>query len=256
MTIKESVYFKYDGINSNDEGIWNIKSDSGLYDEALLSSKRVVEDKIEGRHKPYKKYVERDPLEIPVSFYFSESWNDDQIRRVARWLNQEEYKPLIFESQPNKIYYAMVTDSVDIIHNGLKQGYLTLTFKCDTYHAFSSMHQEIHDLSSNTTSGTTIEFNNQGDIPLSPTVIIQKVGVGDVSIVNNSNGGKEFKISNLVDTEEVTIDNEYREITTNQVNTQRYTNFNMNWMELLVGVNRLQVYGDCKIAFQYELKLL
>ncbi len=256
MTIKESIYFKYDGINSKDEGILNVKVDSGLYEESLVSSKRVVEDKIEGRHKPYKKYIERDSLEIPVSFYFTDTWDDDKIRRVARWLDQEEYKPLIFESQPNKIYYAMVNTSIDVIHNGLKQGYLTLTFKCDTYHAFSAMHQEIHDLSSNTVDGTTIKFNNQGDTLLSPTVIIQKVGAGDVSIINNSDGGKEFKMTGLVDTEEVEVDNEYREITTNQVNTQRYTNFNMNWMELLVGVNRLQVYGDCKLAFQYELKLL
>lgn len=142
ITIRDALYFSYAGRKSVDFGIVNVNLNSGMLEESFVPSRSIVEEKVKGRDRPYFMRTEVEPLQFSVSFAFEESWDEDKIREVARWLTQHDYyQELSFTTEegvnPEKIFYALAVDEATLIHNGLRQGYISLTFRCDSPYACS-----------------------------------------------------------------------------------------------------------------------
>ncbi|MBP1932946.1 phage tail domain-containing protein [Ammoniphilus resinae] len=257
MAILEADYFSYAGEKSSDYGIRNIIIGSGLQEEPFLSEQRIKEVKIRGNDKPYYMGIERFPLTFPMSFIFEDNWDESEIRSVARWLSEQTYyQPLFFSNNINRIFYALPVESSQLIHNGLRQGYVTMTWRCDAPWSYSPIYETVHDFSNNTTEGTELIFTNYGDMPCEPELFIYKVGMGDISIVNQSDGSMEFKFSSLADSETVYVHNENQYIETDLPLTYRYENFNNQYLSLYRGVNRLKVYGNCQLKFRYRFRTI
>lgn len=258
MTIRSSIAFTFDGISSDDMGLYNVNVSSGMLEEPFLATRQINEVKIRGRDKPYFSGVTHAPLTFTLTFAFLDEFDSDKLRQVSRWLSAEYYKPLTFSDTPDRIYYAMLDSDSKLTHNGASNGYITVTMRCDSPYSYSPVYvSPTYDLSTNTSNGTTIQFDNSGDISIFPEIYITKVGAGDVSIVNNSNGGQTFQFTGLSDGETVYVDNENEIIQSDLVpTTYRYSNFNNNFLELVYGANNLQVYGTCKIYFRYQFILL
>lgn len=100
-----------------------------------------------------------------------------------------------------------------------------------------------------------IEINNVGIKKIRPEVWITKIGNGDLSIINTSNGNEELKFKNLLDGETVYINGEREFIETSLAMTYRYDDFNDNYLEFVRGSNVLKVTGEAKIQFRYQWKL-
>jgi phage-related protein len=128
--------------------------------------------------------------------------------------------------------------------------------RCDSPYTYSPVYiTDIYDYSTNP-SGVTLQLTNGGDVECKPEIWITKVGNGDVSIINNTNAGEEFKFIGLLDGETVYVDCEMEDITTDLDDTYRYSNFNDNYLELVIGVNNLFITGTCKLQFRYSFKTL
>lgn len=319
MTIKESLYFTYDGIKSLDMGILNVNVSTGLQEEPFISERYIKEIKIKGRDKPYFQELEKSPLILNLSFAFEETWDSNKIRQITRWLCQDYYKPLYFSDDNTRIFYCMPVESSTLIHNCLKQGYINLTMRCDSPYAYSPVYnseiyktgiEDIAELGTNETNITmtnhglttgdfivnksrndairqvtvvdsdnvtvdsvigqtegdfidkyssddtiNITFTNNGDLNLYPEIYIYKIGDGDISIINNSNGGKEFKFTGLTSGEVLYIDNE-NEYIESDTGLYRFNNHNEVFLEFVRGVNQLQVTGKLEFYFRYQYKLL
>jgi predicted phage tail component-like protein len=130
--IRESLYFTFAGRKSSDYGIMNVSIAAGLYEESFMANRTIKEIYIRGKDNPYHQEVAREPKSFQVTFAFEDTWDDDLINEVARWLDVEYYQPLIFSEEQEKVYYVMPVNDSTITHNGLKQGYLTLTFRCES----------------------------------------------------------------------------------------------------------------------------
>ena len=143
LTIRESLVFKYDGFYSSNFGLYNISidGDGGMFEENFLPPTSINEVSVRGRDKPYFQFAEREPLEFSVSFIFKDTFNNQLINKIVRWLASAYYKRLIFSSAPTRVYYAMPIDDARIIHNGLKQGYVNLSFRCNAPYAFGDVRQ-------------------------------------------------------------------------------------------------------------------
>jgi len=116
----------------------NVNIDSGMQEEYFAYSRSIIEQETRWRSKPYFSNIKKEPLKLTVSFAFEDTWNDDLIRQVRRWLTEVDYyKPLIFSNDPEKIYYALCVDDSSLIHNSLKQGYIKLNFRCNDSYAYS-----------------------------------------------------------------------------------------------------------------------
>lgn len=252
--IKESLYFTYNGIKSTDYGIMNVAIDNNPYSEPFLANRTIKEFIVKGKKNPYHSYVQVDPLSFSLTFAFSDTWDDSTISQVKQWLYVDYYKPLIFSESPERVYYAMPVDSPTLVHNGLKEGYITLNFRCDSPFAFSpEIMTNWYDFSLSSANNLIIE--NSGDITINPQIYITKVGAGDLQI-NNMNGSYSMQFTNLLDQEELYINCDKTYIETSIPNFYRYDSFNDNYLKLVCGQNNIQVIGTCKIKFQYEFKFL
>lgn len=252
----EGVYFNYDGINSQDMGLYNVNVDSGLFEEPFISDRTIIETKIARRDTPYFHTVEREPYRFNVSFFFIDKYDSERIREVARWLDQDYYKPFYTSDNPNRIFYCMPEQSLSLIHNGLKQGYITLTMRCNSPYSYSPIYLSEKFTVPNGDEYTIIELDNLGDTNIYPEMWIYKDDTdGDVTIINTTNGNMETKIYNVYNRETVYIDNENEHIESDIQDLYRYDTFNNVFLELVRGTNILKVAGGCEIQFRYQYKL-
>lgn len=135
--MKEGLEFSYDGIKSSDMGLINVKFSDGLFEELFVAEKTIHEIKIRGNDKPYFQGVERSPLVFSLQFAFEDYYDHEKIRKVARWLDQDYYKPFFTTDNPNRIFYCILHSSSTLLHNGLKQGYVEIEFRCDSPYSYS-----------------------------------------------------------------------------------------------------------------------
>jgi phage-related protein len=256
--MKEGVHFSYAGIKSEDMGLLNVTVDSsGMIEETFVAEREIQEVSIRGRDKPYFQGVKTSPLKLSLSFAFKDTYDENKIREVARWLNQSYYQPFYTTDNTNRIFYCILNSSSNLLHNGLKQGYVTIEMRCDSPYSYSSQYlSKVYDFSANNPSGTRIDFINHGDVVCKPEMWITKIGNGDISIINETNAGQEFKFTGLVDGEVVYVDNDRDVIKTDLPLTYRFDNFNDNFLETVRGINKLLVRGNCKIQFRYQFKTL
>lgn len=152
MLIKSAEYFTYASTPSTDFGIININIESSsLLEEPFVAEREIEEIKIRGRTQPYFKKVKLKSLQFSVSFAFEDTWDDIKLRNVVNWLcNYNYYQPLYFDNNTDRIFYALVVESPLLIHNCLSQGYIKLTFRCNSPFLYSSLKQsENYDFTSN-----------------------------------------------------------------------------------------------------------
>lgn len=259
MPYKSSLYFLYDNEKSTDYKILSCNVQSGLLEEEFLYPREIKTVKIRGRDKPY--FLEKipQPLTLTVTLVFDENFTVDDLRNLARLLDKDYYAPLQFSEDLNKVYYAMLSDDSNLTHNAINQGYVTLQFVTNSPYTYSQIYQSnVYDFSNNSLEGSLIEIINNGDIDCKPVIYIEKVGQGDFSIVNESYGGKEMKFENITDQEILEIDSELKDIKSDIPEIYRYDNHvGDKWFLIFArGVNRLRVFGNCKIVFRYQFARL
>ncbi|MED3562239.1 phage tail protein [Bacillus xiapuensis] len=270
--IRESLYFTFAGIKSTEFGIWNVSISDGLYSEPFMASRSINEVKIRGRDKPYPFEVNKEPLSFQLSFLFSEGWDDELISKVQSWLDVDFYQPLSFSENLIKVYYAMPVDTSELTHNGIKQGYITLTMRCDSPYSYSRdivspWYKSVHInggsfitpylWSDNETKyDKSLEIINKGDKDILLEIFIEKNGDGDITVINTSRANSVMKFTSLLDGEKIHIDGENQIIESNLPNIWRYDDFNDFYLPLYKGKNVIQVEGDCLIKFQYRYKFI
>lgn len=252
----ESTAFTYNDTHSTEIGVINCKVDSGLFEEGFLPSRSIIEEKIPGRDKPYFKGFDYDPFEFPMTLYFEDGMCQEKRRNLAMLLMTNYYKPLIFESNPSRIFYCMYQGDPRLLHNGIEQGYVTITMRCDSPFSYTPFYTtDVYDLSKNNTSGSEIVIENYGHDICEPYIRIEKIGEGNISIVNYSDGGRECKLFNVLNGDVLNVDCENEQIETEVAGYFKYENHNNKFVRLVKGVNRLKIYGNCRLQFTYQFKL-
>lgn len=248
----DSLGFHYNGRHSSEFGVYMVSLSSGLNKTPYLANKKILSEKIVGNLTPYTFGVDYDSLEFKlVLACIDEKWTDDRRREIARWLDTSAHEEFYADDTPDKYYYFQYQGGVELSHNGLGDGYIEITMLNDSPYAYSPIQERRYDLEHIKTP-TVIEFENMGDDLVYPEMWIYNVNKGDLTIRNLSNGGKDFKFTNIVNKETIYVDNQHRHIETDLTLTYRYDNFNNNYLELVRGVNRLEVTGACHLSFKYQ----
>jgi len=255
----ESIHFRYgdegksEAVHSSNLGIINVQVQSGLFSEVFLPTKTINETKIRGRDVPYPQGVEYSPLEFPLTLFFDEGYDSKKIREVARWLCKDYYAPLIFDSNPERIFYAQFVNESKLNHNGCNEGYVELTVRCNSPFTYSHFK---HSDDFYIDNQKLIEVRNDGDLPIKPEITIYKKGKEPLSIRNLSNQDDPFEFVELEDEETVYVDNQEEFIKTDITDMDRFDSFNDEFLTLERGVNRLLVKGSCIIRFRYQFIFL
>lgn len=255
----DSMYATLNGVQLSDLGIYIVKLESGMTTSPFLPSAEIVEDYAINNPVPYYYGTKLNPLELEVTFSKLEGyWTFEARREFANLLtpDNDDYMEFYYhiDDEPNRIYYVKYIGGIDITTNGKLQGYITVRFRCDSPFSYSETYETIYDLS-NIDNPTNINFTNSGDSKLYPELWIEKYGSGDIKIKNLTNGGHEFILNSLLDTETVYINNEDGTIESSLPDTYRYDNHNGVYVEIVKGINTLQVTGACKLRWRYRFKI-
>jgi len=187
ILIRSSKYFTYAGIQSKDMHVLNINTESSMQSEPFFASRTLKEVIIRGRKDPFFQQMQYQAISFKMSLCLMDGyfWDEDTIRKVARWLCQDYPQPLIFSDSKSVIYYAICTDSQEIVHNCLRQGIINLTMRCNSPFAYSPDYTtDIIPV----TGTQTIKLNNIGDVDCYPEIWIEKTddSSDQIEIINNT----------------------------------------------------------------------
>jgi phage-related protein len=251
--IKTSEYFFYAGIDSRTYDINNVNINTGLQNEPYISSIDLRETEVFSRERPYFQGIKRKPLQFELTFYYEDHVDENFFGSVKRWLSQSYYTPLTFSENPARTYYAIMVGEPTISHTGLMDGYISATFRCDSPYAYSSL---IASPVYSTVNELAFSINNTGDVPCSPTFIVN-ISSGGTLVIRNNTTGKFMSFSGLANNEQLTIDCDRQEIQTDIPDIYRYDNLiDGDFFDLVVGENSITISGNIIVQAKYELKYL
>ncbi len=255
MPIKDSLYFSYDGVNSNTHKLINVNYNVGLFEEYFLPEQELYIEQIPGRDDPYYLGNKKYPLQIDLEFAFEEGFGEknEYIQDVSRWLFQDYYQPLIFSNAQDKIYYCMYVGDPNLLHNCIKDGLIQISMRnIDPYARSPFYESDIY------ASVENIVFDNLGDVELLPIIQLEILQDTDFTLINNGNG-TEMKFAGLLNGDVLEIDLKYEMINaTNGGNkVYRYDNLIVDNLKLDVGENQLGVVEhtnnwNMKLKYQYK----
>ena len=253
---KSSLYFTFNGENSIDYGVINCSVESGLYEEQFLPSTEIITTNIRDRDEPYFQTKKLSPRVLDVTLAFEDDITSDKLRALGRLFNQDYYCPMIFSDDLDKIYYVIYQGDPSLFHTGIN-GYVKFQLLCKSPYIYTREYlSEVYDLSNNSIDGTNIVFTNNGDVICRPEILVQMVGDGGFSICNLTNSGQTLEFVNLSNDEELYTDCDNEDILSSISGVYRYSNHNDVFLEILRGVNNLNVKGNIILQFRYYLKLL
>jgi phage-related protein len=254
-TIKDSLYFNYDGKSCKDFNLVHVNLDNKMFEEKLVADRSINELKVRGSEKPLFHGIEEEPLEFEMTIAFEKDFTDADIDGIILWLFQDNYKPLFFEDKPNKVYWCMPVGDATLAHTGLKEGYFTITMRCNSSRIYSPLQTTpTYDLSANT-GKYRVNLVNTGHLEIFPEISIEKVGAGNITFTRVSDG-QIFEIRDLTDREQIYINCEKEIIETDLVGTYRYDKVVGDYfdMAMAVGTTAFDIEGKAKITFRYTLK--
>lgn len=240
------MYFNYDGIDSRHFGIAAVDIGGGMYDEMFMPSRTVEETITEKRVTPIFHGVKLEKRSFDLNLAFENGFNDDLIDGVIEWLFKDEYKPLYFDGNPNKIMFSMISGKSSLIHNGLEEGYLTVSVETNSPYKYSREKTESFS------SKSPIFINNGGHKDVFPKYTIRKIGSGDLKIKLNDNN---VLITNLEGGEVLNIDSMRGIIETSIPGIYRYNNIKAGELEhlyLAKGVSKIEIDGESEIDMSYR----
>lgn len=252
-TIKDSLYFNYDGKSCREFGLINVNLDNGMFEEVLVANRTINETAVRGSDTPLFHSVSEEPLSFQLALAFEGKFTDKDVDDVIVWLFQDRYRPLYFEDKPDRVYHCMPVGDSMIAHNGLKEGYLVIEMRCKSSKIESPIYvTPTYDLSTNT-GDFNIKIVNDGHVEVYPEISIEKIEDGHVTIIKD---GEIFEIRDLTNREQIYINTEKEIIETDIVGEYRYENVVGDYFDMILslGENNFTVKGKCKIAFRYKLK--
>lgn len=258
-TTKDKLYFNFDGVNSEEFGIASVELGTGLYEETMVSARAINETQPKKRHQSIFHGITKDNRVFELNLAFENGFNKEKINDIINWLFKDYYKPLYFEGQEDRVVFAIMSGDSNIIHNGVNQGYFTVTVQTNSPYRFSQVIER-----GSTTTGESWSDNpssnridsmvlkNEGHIPVYPEFSIRKIGNGDLTIKVD---GRSVLIVNLTDGENIFIDSMRGKIITDVPGQYRYENIRAGELEDLfldIGDKEYIITGDAEISCRYR----
>lgn len=251
-----SSQFTYDGKSSDEFNLMLIRTDSGLISGQFGVRRSTRKEKDAKNPIPYFYGVSEDVLTFDIQLALTKTWSKDDRIKIAKWLFQNEYRPFISNDTPDIIYYCMPVEAPEKFFNGIMEGYVNLSFECDSPYGWTPQTTQSFNLATNDTT-QIITLNNSSNIlkyyyPELEITLLQGTGF---KLKNLSNNNEEFEFSNLNVGEVIYINNQKKQIISS-TNLYRFDNFNKKWFKLIYGQNRIEVTGKVKIDVRSQFPIV
>lgn len=258
----KAVDFQYDGKSSTDFFLKIVNFSGGSDKTDSIGFPIEIEDeKIKRIDKPFFYGVEITPklsFKLQIAYLPPDNQQELITRQtmgtITKWLCQTTYRELkvIDIDYSNMIYNCMIMNPRQIEIGNVPYG-LEFDVICDRPYA---IYRQTITKTITGASSFIIKNIGFGNRNILPEVEFTLTGAGtDISIVNNSDGGRTFTFTGLSAGETVYVNNQREEIKSS-TNLNRNTNFNFNWFRIVPAYNnQINVNGSCIVTFRIEFPM-
>lgn len=250
--------FIFDGVASEEFELMIYDMDShSQSDNSIGSSVDISDDRVWGKWKPIDYGTsENDPMEFNITFGVmssDRSLDRYDIAKIAGWLKQPDYKYFTVCQPDMELFrYKVRVTSLSPISVGAMVVALEATMTCDGPYAYMAPIEDTYTI----TSDTTILYRNRSNINryYYPKMTIQSKRSSTISIVNQSDGGREFKFVELPDQDlTIEIDCDTQVITSDyDGNIYELCGDVFTFPRLVRGDNSIVVTGACELTIRSE----
>lgn len=180
---------------------------------------------------------------------------DTELFEIKRWLySPKDFKPLMIDRQPT-VYYGMFVGG-QIWQNECNQGYLTLQFRLNSGHAYTTQQNSVYRVNGTKTinlrSKHNYELYNKIDIEIELTS-------GNSFTIENLSSGQKMILTNIPsDTKHIRIYNEDMEQIIDLDNPTKLIRgcFNKVFIHLVNGDNEIKITGNGIVKFISQGKVI
>lgn len=180
---------------------------------------------------------------------------DTELFEIKRWLySPKDFKPLMIDRQPT-VYYGMFVGG-QIWQNECNQGYLTLQFKLNSGHAYTTQQNSVYRVNGTKTinlrSKHNYELYNKIDIEIELTS-------GNSFTIENLSSGQKMILTNIPsNTKHIRIYNEDMEQIIDLDNPTKLIRgcFNKVFIHLVNGDNEIKITGNGIVKFISQGKII
>lgn len=247
-----SENFIFDNISNKSMGVIRVDFDDSILKEyGIAYDTEISLDYAVNSYEPtpFGQTPVVSPIEISVCRvnHVDEpvAWTRDDIIKITRWLNQEDYKPFETEDTKDVIYY-LKCKGIKKQLNTKMHGIYTFIMQPSSNFAYSPIinHMQVNKAVGDTPPKSTLTVVNTTNVlnKYYPELkLVCNNSVGEMKVINRTTG-KEFIIVGLEQGEEVTIDCLYKSVISS-TGKSRVMNTNREWMYLKQGDNIMELIG-------------
>lgn len=250
---KTALWIQYDGYSSKSFKVFQVNFESGLMQtETLLPSRTLNTTRRQNSSISDFYSVTESVLSFDVNLVYDGEFTQDDIVAAMRWLKKDTYKPLIFETEPENVYYAMPT-KIDFTHDTLSKGYFTVTFECNSPYPYTKI-QMSNQYIVNGSTDIKIQSNSVFDTQIVKVLMITK-GTGNILIKNKSNQ-TELSFENIPSGLKINcdcynhqiycVDSSGNEVLINNNKKSK------SWLELMAENNNISIEGNIEVQIFWQ----
>jgi hypothetical protein len=256
-----------DGINSTDlgiNGLMLVRMGDSEISTPWIGGKQIIEETIPFRDSPTFYRTQKQPLEFELKFsLLDDEFTEDRLFELGRIFGQDKYFPIQTTDFIGKIFMVISTSQINLITYGQFKGFFSVNLRCATPYALTVPQITTFDFSDiiePTTFEIMAKFNvsdSYGNYHYYPElwVDLKDISTG-FTIINNSDGGRQFGFQNLDLLEQLYVNNRLKQIESS-TGEYRLSNmlYNKNWLRLLAGNNVFTIDNPCilQLSCQYPI---
>lgn len=249
-----ATYFTYDGIYSGDYGVQiaSLESDN-IETTSVFAPTLSIEKGVKSKRFFYSGIDYEDSPQYKFSILSEEKIPEAKRREVLSWLvGRNEFKRLELDQEEyHDVYFNCIFTAVDLIYVGGCCYGFTLTAKFDSPYCYGIPKTVSVNLEKDTSMDIEIYLDcDIVDDYVYPILSFSK----DITIKNLTDGARITKYENVATNEaKIIIDNELKVInaidaTGASIPGHRLSNFNLNWLRLKKGENKLEIMGSGEVT--------
>ena len=257
--------FIFNGVSSDEYNLILVKvGEDGMIPTSIGAGRTPIEDWVINRSIPfyYKTRLEPRTLNITLTLDTSATptltWDANTRKNIFNWLYGSFGYKDFQSSDSNYIDKIIFTNPLEFTTADLVNGYITLSAQ-SLPNRYTPIQTTTLNISSTpiTTSVNSLQnmMSLQGDYYFYPRIIATIGSSQSLRIVNNSDSGRVFEVTGLVNGETITVDNELKILSATSSSNLISKLTNKNWFRLKNGTNSLTIEtnGTVSIIAQYPI---
>lgn len=256
--------FSFDGISCEEYGLMLYDFNNTTQGDSKYASLELDEDRVAGRSRSlfYNTYYKK-PLEFKLVFGAGEYEGDTgepldryELQLISSWLtDRNEYRELVVD-QPDmeRVRYRCIITDLTVLEHAMNKWAFQATVHCDSPYGYLMPQTFVYELDGKT--DIVLPSRSSSNRPFFPKVEIEMGNSQTVSIVNADDGGREFKLTGLPQSDETVSLNGETGVMSGSSGLNLYPYCNFQFPRLVRGDNRLTIEGASKVTFICEFPVM